>query len=118
MKIKQSESSLLKQVIQYLELNKIRYRRRNTGVARFSSKSGKTRFVKFGQKGDADLTIFIGPLSAEVELKTLTGEQTEEQMATEKEIKADGGLYFLVRNIETMILVVEYLQRINWKITI
>lgn len=75
----------------------VRAWRNNTGAL----KDGNGRVVKFGCPGSPDIIgiakpgRFIG-----IEVKTLTGRQSEQQRMFQKMVESMGGKYFLVRSVE------------------
>lgn len=70
--------------------------RSNVGVARV----GK-RVVRFGVVGQADLTgILPGGVRLEIEVKSSTGQQREEQRWYQETIERFGGVYVLARSVE------------------
>ena len=73
----------------------IRLWRQNTGVARI----GK-RVVRFGVPGQADLTgILFDGRRIEIEIKSATGRQTEDQKNFQAIITRFKGVYILARSI-------------------
>lgn len=74
----------------------LRLWRQNTGVAKMGDRS-----VRFGIPGQGDLSGLILPNGRrlEIEVKSETGRQTEEQKRFERMITAFGGLYILARSV-------------------
>ncbi len=71
--------------------------RANVGVARM----GKDRTVAFGLKGQADLSgILPDGKRLEIEVKSATGRQREEQVAFQRMIERFKGIYVLARSVE------------------
>lgn len=78
----------------------VRVWRNNTG----SIKSEDGRFITFGLKGSADiLGILKGGRFLAIEVKGVTGRQSEQQKNFENMIKSFGGVYILARNIDDAI---------------
>lgn len=50
--------------------------------------------------GDPDLVLCVNGRFIGVEVKSATGRQSEVQKVRQKEIEANGGLYFVVRSLE------------------
>lgn len=72
----------------------LRVWRANAGAASFSG-----QVVRFGVKGQADLTgILPGGRRLEIEVKTATGRQSKEQIAYQRMIESLGGVYILARS--------------------
>jgi hypothetical protein len=72
----------------------IRLWRANVGVARVG-----TRVIRFGIPGQADLTgILPDGRRLEIEVKSLTGRQTPEQVAFQNMIERFNGIYILARS--------------------
>ena len=70
--------------------------RANVGVAQIGR-----RVVRFGVPGQADLTgILPAGRRLEVETKTLTGRQTQDQRNFQRMIESFRGLYVLARSVE------------------
>ena len=74
--------------------------RSNTGAAQLGN-----RYVAFGLRGAADLTGCIAPFGrrVEIELKTETGRQSEDQKKFQAMIEAVGGLYILSRDVDSAV---------------
>lgn len=61
------------------------------------------RFRSFrGLKGVADIYLLEGGKSVFIEVKSLTGKQSEDQKAFEENVKARGGYYLLVRSLKEL----------------
>lgn len=59
------------------------------------------RPVRFGIKGQADLTgILAGGRRLEIEVKSPTGKQSEDQRNFQAMIERQGGLYILARSVQ------------------
>ena len=70
--------------------------RQNTGAARVGR-----RFIRFGVPGQADLTgILPGGRRLEIEVKSDTGRQTDDQRNFQNMIERFGGLYVLARSVD------------------
>ena len=98
-KINRSEAEVLKACLEYLKLRGHFVWRQNTGQATTSG-----RRIRFGIPGCADIigiTRYSGKFLA-VECKSLTGRQSIEQIAFERECKSSGGIYILARSIEDL----------------
>jgi hypothetical protein len=74
----------------------LRLWRQNTGAARFGR-----QFVRFGVPGQADLSgILPGGRRLEIEVKSPTGVQSDEQRDFQALIERFGGVYILARSVE------------------
>ncbi len=96
------EKIVLTQVLQYLRLKKYLCYRMNTGAALFDSPSsnGKRRFVRFGEKGMADVLAFTkGGSVIWIECKGTYGKQSEHQKSFQKEVESFGHIYVLSRGL-------------------
>jgi len=77
----------------------LRLWRANTGVARFGR-----RIVRFGVPGQADLTgILNDGRRLEIEVKSATGRQDNDQQRFEAMIKKFGGIYILARSVDNVL---------------
>ena len=74
----------------------LRLWRANAGVARY-----RDRVVKFGVPGQADITgITADGRRIEIEIKTATGRQSDQQKNYQAMIERFGGLYILARSVD------------------
>jgi hypothetical protein len=81
----------------------IRLWRQNTGVGFFpDGRTGKMRKVRFGQPGQADLIGLVRPSGRwlEIEVKSETGRQTDDQKTRQRIVERMGGIYILARSVE------------------
>jgi len=107
MAVKQTEQMIQKAILDYLEhvcTQKIYFFRAGSGAM----KTEHGRYFKTGKPGTPDIVlclhcrtktdniigIFLG-----IEVKTSTGRQSQPQKKAEKEIKAAGGEYYIVRSV-------------------
>lgn len=100
------ESDLLRACRQLLELRGWVVYRVNSGALPLES-GGKRRYVRFGTPGMADLLALREGLCREpavlwVETKGPTGTQRASQRAFEKQVKACGCNYLLVRDLREL----------------
>lgn len=73
----------------------------HTGVG--LSQDGE-RFIQFGLKGSADITgILKSGQRIEIEVKTGSGKQSEQQVRFQKMIEQFGGVYILARSVEDVL---------------
>jgi len=92
-----SESAIQRDILAYLATRPdIAAWRNNTGTARSA-----TRFVRFGVKGQADISGLIAPNGRrlEIEVKTDAGRQSADQRKYQKMIEKYGGVYVLARSV-------------------
>lgn len=114
MKKSTPESLVLRSILQYLAIRKIWHLRMNTGSV-VSSYKGKTRLMKFGRPGCADiLAIFAGKFSQMdgltilwIEVKAPKGVQSDIQKEFQQEVEAVGHRYAVVRSIEDVAAVLD-----------
>lgn len=76
----------------------LRLWRANTGAAR--DRTG--RVIRFGVVGQADISGVLAPHGrrVEIECKTATGRQTEQQARFQAMIEQHGGIYILARSVD------------------
>lgn len=102
------ESQIQRSILEYLAAKGILAFRMNTG-ATSAEHNGKTRFMRFGVAGMADILSFtekpgwmgtseITPLW--IEVKTATGKQSELQKSFQKQVQWHGHKYVVARSIE------------------
>ncbi len=103
-KLRESEADIQKACIDWLNLQPgTRVWRQNTGgVAR--EYKGKKRFVRFGQKGQADITgIGPGGVRIECEVKANGGKLSEAQGEWLNEMLRRGAIAFVVNSLDECI---------------
>ena len=98
-RIKVLERDVLRQVIQYLRLKKCLVYRMNTGAGLFQNADGPRRFVRFGEKGMADLLSLTKDSVIWVECKGTGGKQSEFQKHFQKEVESFGHTYVVAESI-------------------
>lgn len=118
------ERAVQKAILDYLALKKILAFRMNTGAFPLSYK-GKSRFVRFGRPGMADVLAFtVGYAAADkfgygwetvegiiipsvfwIEVKSPTGKQSEDQKIFQQEVEAVGCRYILARSLDDVMKV-------------
>lgn len=111
-----SEAQTQRAILDYLAAQRILHCRMNTGAMK-AEHNGKTRFLRFGRKGMADILAFPkgGCLCLNcnswqrrhsmplwIEVKSATGRQSPEQKAFQAEVEADGHSYLLVRDVDDL----------------
>ena len=97
----QTETQIVAACLRLLQLSGIFAWRNNTGAARVIGKGGKTRPMRFGYVGSADiLGVLPGGRFLAVECKKGKGKQTEAQADFERRITEAGGVYWLVRSMD------------------
>jgi hypothetical protein len=101
--VKVKEKFVLQQVLQYLRLKKCLVYRMNTGAGMFSNPSGKARFVRFGEKGMADVLAFTKDSVIWVEAKGSSGKQSDFQRDFQKDVEAYGHIYILAKSVDDVI---------------
>ncbi len=98
------ESSVVAACLQMLQLRGIFAWRNNTGAVAATYK-GKSRFIRYGHPGSADIfAIVAGGQFLAIECKTPLGpkgggaKQSEDQVEFQQRVKGAGGVYLLVRS--------------------
>lgn len=81
------------------------YQKNNSGALRTEryTKGGskKTSYIRFGKKGASDFLVYIkGGLTLHVEVKSLTGYQSADQVAFMNKMNALGHPYHIVRSVD------------------
>lgn len=71
--------------------------RNNTGALPINT-SGRTRFIRFGMRGSADIIGLVQGRFVAIEVKTKTGKQSEHQREFQMRVEKSGGIYALVRS--------------------
>lgn len=96
------ESSLQRLVCDYLTARGIRWKRNNVGVAKYGS-----HFVRYGEKGEADVTAYVRHPAADdafrilnLEFKAPDGRQRYEQKIWQSCVEASGEYYLLVKSLD------------------
>lgn len=91
-----------KQILEYLATRQGKFWRNNTGAAVYESK-GKKRFVRFGVKGQGDITGILKGRRIEIETKTDTGILSTDQKLFRDMIIAEGGVYVVARRLADVV---------------
>jgi hypothetical protein len=109
-----SETQISKSIMDYLAARRVLAFRMNTGAVSAEYK-GKTRFMRFGVPGMADILAFtrrwpclIVPdkhqdnpiIPTWIEVKTAKGKQSELQKSFQAQVEAEGHRYAVVRSID------------------
>lgn len=96
--MKRKEKDIQKAILDYLALfpKKVKVWRQNTGALKIDN-----RFVRFGQKGAADITgILYGGRRLEIEVKAPGKYPSPAQRAFGADIIKFGGVYFVARDVD------------------
>jgi len=81
--------------------------RQNTGAVKFGH-----RLVRFGVKGQGDISgILRGGRRLEIEVKSATGAQSEDQLRFQLMIESMGGLYVLARSVDDAVTAINEATR-------
>ena len=96
-KIKIKESQVQNAIIQYLTLKKLFFWRNNSGCI-FSNK----RMIRLGITGSPDIYILKKGVLIGLEIKGSEGKQTALQKKFQQRFEKEGGLYYLVREINDL----------------
>lgn len=101
-----SETAIVKAILLRLGRDpRVRVWRNNTGA--FRDVTG--RLVRYGLPGSADITGIMrrGGRRLEIEAKTETGRQTDQQRAFQRMVETWGGVYILARSDDEAVAAVE-----------
>ena len=97
--MKHTESMIQRAILDYLALyaktNPIYFFRAGAGAV----KTMQGRYFKTGKSGLCDIVAVVKGEFIGLEVKTKAGKQSQNQKKAEKEIKAAGGEYHIVRSI-------------------
>jgi len=98
-----AERDTQKAILQFLALKKLWAIRLNTGAAMYQT-GGKTRFVRFGSPGLADIAVFTkgGVGVIWVEVKSKTGKLSEAQREFKKQAEEHGHFYIVARDVSDL----------------
>ena len=99
-KIKSTEKETQKACIDYLTKRQIFFWRQNSG----GFKTEKGHFYSMGIKGAPDIFAVIKGILYAFEIKDIKGKQNENQIEFEKNLKKAGGKYFVIRDIDELIV--------------
>jgi penicillin-binding protein-related factor A (putative recombinase) len=98
-KLKISEKSLQKAILDYLTLKKVFHYRNNSGAFR-TEKGG---FYRFGAVGSPDIVCVIKGQYVALEIKGTYGKQSLGQKKFQEDLEKAGGSYFLIRCFEDFV---------------
>ena len=112
---KMSEKEIQREIVKYLKI------RQDSGKIEFVNNSVAGRMVQEGsyfapsqsKRGSPDLLVFMRDTKKDclrtigLEVKTETGKQTPGQIGWQERFEKLGGLYFVVRNIDDVIKIIE-----------
>lgn len=96
------ETPLIRDILLALGTRRdLRIWRSNCGAAR--TRTG--RVVRFGVKGQADISGILAPTGKriEIEAKSATGRQSEQQRRFQAMIEKHGGIYILARSVDDVL---------------
>jgi len=96
---KATEAQIQRGILDYLGYKNIFHWRNNTGGF-VSEYKGKTRYVKFGEKGSPDIFCVVCGKIYGCEVKRSNGKQSPEQVEWQKRFEKAGGVYILARSID------------------
>lgn len=101
---KVKEQQLVNNCLEFLKYKGIFAFRNNSGQI-FLNDGKKTRVVRMGVKGAADILGIIPPDGkfVAIECKTKNGKLTEYQKNFGEEVKKRGGIYLVIRSIDELI---------------
>lgn len=103
------EGQILRSILDYLAVRKVWAMRMNTGSI-VSTYKGKTRMMKFGRPGCADILAMprtvvgeigaLDPRPVWIEVKAPKGVQSDLQKDFQAEVEAEGHRYIVARSID------------------
>lgn len=101
-----TEKQICQQIIDYCQIQHIPLFRNNVGVMCRENTDGTARYVTFGEVGMADYTLILFlqglPLIVYLEVKTMTGEQSEKQRQFQQWCESQSICYILARSVEDL----------------
>lgn len=97
---KETEAQIQRAILDYLAYRNVFHWRANTGAGYFRNKGGGERFVRFGEKGMADIFCVVGGQVYGLEIKRSNGKQSAEQVEWQERFEKAGGVYILARSID------------------
>ena len=104
MKLKISETEIVKSIMEYLRLKGHLCRRSNTGLTTGYSTKGKKWAIHMGESGWPDIDVICKDGKyAGIEVKSRIGKPTEDQIRVGKDIQARNGIWFIARSVEDVI---------------
>lgn len=93
------ERDIQKTILDYLALHRIFHWRANTG-AFAAEHRGRSRFVRFGKKGQPDIMVVFRGVFIAIEVKRPGEAQTEAQREFQVDLELAGGVYVLACSLE------------------
>lgn len=104
MKPRPLERDIQKQIVDWLTLRGLFWRRNNTGASGPMFHKGKRRFVRYSSPGAPDIYVVHRGLYIAIEVKRPGGRQSEDQIAFMDELRTRGeGIYVLAYSLEDVI---------------
>lgn len=94
----EKESDIQRTILEYLDVIGVFNTRVNSGMIA-TGFGGKTRMVKGAKAGFPDILVLYKGRFIGLEVKTQKGKQNDNQIIMEREIKKNGGEYYVVRSI-------------------
>lgn len=108
MKIKVLEKDIQKQIIQWLKWQKdIYFIRNNSFAGKIVRPNGSCGWVNNAKRGSPDVVLLKDGQFIGLEIKTKQGRISDAQREAQKAIQACGGQYYVVRNLEEVINILE-----------
>lgn len=99
-KVKISEAEISKAIRDYLDYRRdVYYVRNNTFQGAFQRPNGTKGFIRNASIGSPDIICCVRGDFIGLEVKSLTGKLSEEQIKAKKRIEKAGGKYYVVRSI-------------------
>lgn len=96
-------------ILDYLAAKRVWFMRMNTGAV-LAEHKGKTRMIRYGRKGRADVlaiwfTVNMGLKVLWIETKAATKQRPEQKMF-QKEVEEEGHFYIVARSLEDVMEVI------------
>ena len=105
------EGYVVSACLDYLAVRGIHAWRNNSGVSRPERRDGSRGFVRFGHVGSADIIgVLPGGRFLGIECKAPRGNLSRHQLEFGQRVRADGGIYMVVRSVDDLI---EQLQELE-----
>jgi hypothetical protein len=99
-----TETQIVRSILDYLAVRNIFAWRQNTGAGKFTGKDGAEHYVKFGLKGQPDITgILPDGRRLDIECKSVTGRLSPEQAHFIAALKNNGGCAFVARSVDDVV---------------
>lgn len=107
------EGYVVSACLDYLAVRGIHAWRNNSGVSRPERRDGSRGFVRYGHVGSADiLGVLPGGRFLAIECKSPRGNLSRHQLDFGRRVRADGGIYLVVRSVDDLIEQLNQIEQI------